>query len=83
MLTVAEEYDVVVGVDTHAATHTMSLVDGPTGAVGEQRTFPTSPAGLSRAVHWIQSSTQDRALLVVVEGAGSYGAPLTEQLTQA
>lgn len=83
MPTVAEEYDVVIGVDTHAATHTMSLVTGPTGAVSEQRTFPTSPAGLNRAAHWIQNRTRDRALLVVVEGSGSYGALLVEQLTQA
>lgn len=83
MPTVAEEYDVVIGVDTHAATHTMSLITGPTGAVNEQRTFPTSPAGLSRAVHWIQNRTADRAVLVVVEGSGSYGALLVEQLTQA
>lgn len=83
MPTVAEEYDVVIGVDTHAATHTMSLVSGPTWAIAEQRTFPTSPAGLNRAVHWVQNRTTDCTVLVVVEGSGSYGALLVEQLTQA
>ena len=34
MRTVAEEYDRVVGVDTHAATHTMTLLIGATGARG-------------------------------------------------
>jgi transposase len=42
--TVAEEYDRVVGVDTHATTHTMTLLTA-TGGVVEHRTFPTSAAG--------------------------------------
>jgi hypothetical protein len=42
--TVAEEYDCVVGVDTHATTHTMTLLTA-TGGVVEHRTFPTSAAG--------------------------------------
>lgn len=44
MRTVAEEYDRVVGVDTHAATHTMSLLIAATGAVVEHRNFrPARP----------------------------------------
>jgi hypothetical protein len=72
--TVAEEYARVVGVDTHAATRTMTLLIGATGAVVEHRTFPTSAAGLRRALTWIRNRTQDQACLVVVEGTGSYGA---------
>ena len=81
MRTVAEEYDRVVGVDTHAATHTMSLLTA-TGGVVEHRTFPTSAAGLHRALAWIRDRTQTRTCLVVVEGTGSYGAQLTEHFTQ-
>src|SRR5215207_2954532 len=80
--TVAEEYARVVGVDTHAATHTMTLLIGATGAVVEHRTFPTSAAGLRRALTWIRNRTQDQACLVVVEGTGSYGAGLAEHFTQ-
>jgi Transposase len=80
--TVAEEYDRVVGVDTHAATHTMSLLIAATDAVVEHRNFPTSAAGLRRALTWIGNRTQDQACLVVVEGTGSYGAQLTEHFTQ-
>jgi transposase len=50
--------------------------------VVEQRTFPTSVAGLCRALAWIVDRTQDRTCLVVVEGTGSYGARLTEQFTR-
>ena len=81
MRTVAEEYDCVVGVDTHAATHTMTLLTA-TGGVVEHRTFPTSAAGLHRALAWIRDRTQTRTCLVVVEGTGSYGAQLTEHFTQ-
>lgn len=81
MRTVAEEYDRVVGVDTHAATHTMTLLTA-TGGVVEHRTFPTSAAGLGRALSWIRNRTQDRTCLVVVEGTGSYGAQLTERFAE-
>jgi transposase len=81
--TVAEEYDRVVGVDTHAASHTMTLLIAATGAVVEHRTFPTSAAGLRRALSWVGTRTQDRTCLVVIEGTGSYGARLTEHLTQS
>ena len=82
MRTVAEEYDRVVGVATHAATHTIFLLTRGPEEVVEQRTFPTSAAGLRRALTWIRNRTQDRACLVVVEGTGSYGARLTEHFTQ-
>ena len=60
----------------------MTLLIGATGAVVEHRTFPTSAAGLRRALTWIRNRTQDRTCLVVVEGTGSYGARLTEHFTQ-
>jgi transposase len=75
--TVAEEYDRVVGVDTH----TMTLLTA-TGGVVEHLTFPSSAAGLHRALAWIRDRTQTRTCLVVVEGTGSYGAQLTEHFTQ-
>ena len=48
----------------------------------EHRTFPTSAAGLGRALTGIRNRTQDQACLVVVEGTGSYGAGLAEHFTQ-
>ncbi len=47
---VAETYQLLVGVDTHAATHTFAVIHAATGALTESRTFPTSPAGLRRAL---------------------------------
>jgi transposase len=83
MSTVAETYDLLVGVDTHAATHTFALVEAATGAVLDTREFPTSPAGLHRALAWIRRRTDTRRCLVLIDGAGSYGAVLTGHLATA
>lgn len=46
-VTVADLYRYIVGVDTHAATHSYAVVRAPSGAVVDQATFPTTPAGLA------------------------------------
>lgn len=46
--TVADFYRYVVGVDTHAATHSYAIV-ARTGALIDEASFPTNPAGLRRA----------------------------------
>jgi transposase len=81
--TVSEQYEFVIGVDTHAATHTFALVTAATGALHAHAEFPTSSAGLSRAQSWLQQRTGERATLVVVEGTGSFGAIVTERLQRA
>jgi len=49
MSIVADHYRTIVGVDTHAATHTYAVIEAPSGKLLDQKTFPTTPAGLSRA----------------------------------
>jgi hypothetical protein len=46
---VSDEYEVVIAVDTHAATHSFAVVAAATGAVLAQAVFPTSAGGRSRA----------------------------------
>jgi hypothetical protein len=36
MAIVADHYDFVIGVDTHAASHTLALITASTGAVQQQ-----------------------------------------------
>lgn len=81
-VTVAEVYRYVVGVDTHAATHSYAVVAASTGALVDEATFPTSAAGIARARGWIdRRSGGDRsAVLVAAEGTGSYGAVLSHVL---
>ncbi|QOK24265.1 IS110 family transposase [Janibacter indicus] len=83
-VTVAETYRYVVGVDTHAATHSYAVVDDR-GALLDQATFPTSPAGLRRARDWIGRRTQGDldSVLIAAEGTGSYGAVLSDVLSDA
>ncbi len=82
MTLVADEYEHVVGVDTHAKTHTYAILDARTGTVIDVGTFPTTPAGMERAVNWMRRRGQDE-LLAAVEGTGSYGATLTRKLVTA
>ena len=80
---VAENYRFVVGVDTHAATHSYAIV-AASGALIDQRTFPTTAAGLARAAAWIDGSASTPAeVLIAAEGSNSYGAVMAEQLAKA
>lgn len=81
---VAEQFQIVIGVDTHAATHSLAAVRAQTGAqVGGVAQFPSTPGGLARAVTWINRHGHGQAALVVIEGVGSYGALLTQAVTAA
>lgn len=83
MSTVAEEFTHVVGVDTHAKTHTYAILASTTGHVTATGTFPASPAGISCALAWASRRTTGKSLFFSVEGASSYGADLTRALTAA
>ncbi|GGK63145.1 IS110 family transposase [Nocardia camponoti] len=80
---VSQQYELVIGVDTHAANHTLSVVTAATGAALDQASFPASTAGLERAAAWVTRRTAEQAALVVIEGIGSYGAGLAERLLRA
>ena len=79
---VAEQYTFVIGVGTHAATHSLALVIAATGAVVDGA-VPNAPAGLDRALTWIFNRIDGRSALVVIEGVGSYGAGLAQRVTEA
>ncbi|GAB3571036.1 IS110 family RNA-guided transposase [Spelaeicoccus albus] len=73
---VAQTYSYVIGVDTHAATHTYAIITADNQHVDAQ-TFPTTTAGMNRAIAWAARRTGgDMAALWVIEGIGSYGAGL-------
>ncbi|NYI40522.1 IS110 family transposase [Demequina lutea] len=84
MTIVANTYTYVVGADTHSRTHTVAVVNAANGALETATTFPTTAAGLKRAVSWIAKRTGGLAdVLVVIEGIGSYGAGLARCCAQA
>ena len=76
---VSQVFHHVVGVDTHAKTHTLVALDHLGARQGVAQTFPTPPAGLKRAHAWIERETT-APVLVAMEGTGSYGAQVCDLL---
>ena len=71
MAIVAETYSFVIGVDTHARTHTFVSLQSLTSAVLATATFPATATGTRRAMDWVGRRTGgDTDTLVVVEGIG-------------
>lgn len=74
---VAHSRPFVVGVDTHARNHVYAIQAPATGALLETRQFPTTAAGINRAINWVGRRTDaDADTLWVIKGAASYGAIL-------
>ena len=82
MSIVAENYQYVIGVDTHAKTHTYAVIAATTGAVVDTATFPTTAAGMPRAITWIGRRTTGE-YLAAVEGTRSYYATITRAFSAA
>jgi transposase len=76
---VADKYRFVTGVDTHSKKHQYAVVD-QTGRLVQERAFPASPAGITRATRWVDALTAGQPVLVAIDGAGSYGRLLAEAL---
>lgn len=84
MAIVAHAFPFVIGVDTHARTHTFAVLIASTGERLAGETFPASRAGLARAIAWASRRTGgDLDSLWVIEGVGSYGAQLAAAVTAA
>ncbi len=76
MTTVAHSYPFVIGVDTHARTHTYAVLAANGEHLGTEA-FPNSHAGRARAIGWAARRTGgDLGSIWIIEGAGSYGALL-------
>ncbi|WP_343320249.1 IS110 family transposase [Arthrobacter sp. TMP15] len=79
MTIVAEKYAYVIGIDTHARTHTYAITNTRTGSCESWAAFPVTPAGIRRAIAWIRRNTTAE-ILIAVEGTRSYGASITTAL---
>src|SRR5271165_6483725 len=72
-----ESTRVIGGVDTHKDVHVAAVVDDR-GKLLDAGEFPTTAAGYSKLLTWMQSfGTLDN---VGVEGTGAYGAGLARHL---
>src|SRR4051812_7063780 len=68
---------IIGDVDTHAATHQVSVID-TNGRFLATESFAANPVGYAAALRWMQSRGSITA--VGVEGTGTYGAGLTRHL---
>lgn len=83
MAIVAHTRPFVVGVDTHARTHTLAILT-PAGVLVDTATFPTTPAGIGRALSWVGRRTGgDADALFVVEGTASYGSGIATRAARS
>lgn len=81
MTIVAHSRPFVVGVDTHARNHVYAIVT-TTGELLDTGEFPTTKAGINRALAWAgRRIGGDAETLWVIEGAATYGAVLTGAVT--
>lgn len=74
MRIVAEQYPFVINVDAHAARQCLAVIDAHNAAVVvvDQREFPATGAGLSRAVEWVvRWAGPPQVSPMAIEGIGS------------
>jgi transposase len=84
MTIVAHAHPFVIGADTHARNHALSVLASPNGEVIDDAQFPATNAGLTRAVAWVSRRTgADLGALWVIEGTGTYGAQLARAAADA
>ena len=84
MTIVAHSRPFVIGVDTHAKSHTYAVIDATNGEPLGCQQFPTTAKGMARAVAWTARISRGEAnTLWVIEGTASYGAQLVRVVTDA
>lgn len=84
MSIVAHTRPYVVGVDTHARTHTFAVLVAGTGEPIATEQFPATDAGMDRAIAWVARRTDgDLSTLWVIEGVATYGARLAATATRS
>jgi transposase len=77
-----EDAMVAVGVDTHKERHYAVTLDQLGQLLGE-RSFPATAAGYRALQRWAERVADSQQVVFGVEGVGSWGAGLCQQLQQA
>lgn len=83
MTIVAHSRPFVIGVDTHAKTHTYAVIQTTSGQLLGCQQFPTTGHGITRAIGWVGRLTGgDADALWAIEGVATYGAKLAHAATE-
>jgi transposase len=72
---VSEQYQFVAGVDTHAKTHHLTLIDN-LGTVIGKREIKVLPQAMVKSIDWVMAKTGGNVLFAI-EGTSSYGETFT------
>jgi transposase len=82
VMRLSEIVDVVIGVDTHVATHAAAAVDARTGAVLDQVVVAATSEGYAELVAFADQVGEEHAALRAwaIEGTGSHGRGLSVHL---
>jgi hypothetical protein len=81
MDSLSEIVEVVIGVDTHVATHSAAALDARTGSVLAELTVEATPDGYAALVKFADNQSRLRAW--AIEGTGGHGAGLARHLAKA
>lgn len=83
MTIVAEAFEYVIGVDTHAENHHAAVIAAGNGALLGSREFASTGTGMAELLGWARAATGGAAaVLAAVECTGSYGARLARVLAE-
>lgn len=82
MTSLAQQVDLVIGVDTHKHTHTAAAVDATTGGKLSELTVGTDLGGYGELLAWADG-TGSGSRVWALEGGGGYGAGLARFLGSA
>lgn len=84
MAIVAHAHPFVIGVDTHARSHTLAILIAATGSLVDTARFPATSAGMKRALAWVARRTEgDLDSLWAIEGVATYGARIARVAAQS
>jgi transposase len=85
VIRLSEIVDVVIGVDTHVATHAAAAVDVATGGVLAEITVPATGEGYEELAAFAEQVAEEHAALRAwaIEGTASHGRGLAVHLHQA
>jgi transposase len=79
-MSIAEDTDLIVGVDTHLDTHTAAICDAR-GRAGSQLQVPATAAGYAQLLEWVRDAAAGRSLTWAIGGTRHYGLGLARYLT--
>lgn len=80
MTMLADQVEIVIGVDTHKHTNTAAVVASATGGLLDEQTVPTTLAGNEALLQFATTHGESRAW--AIEGTNGYGAGLTRLLQE-